>query len=516
LDTTPEEALLYSKDLKADLVFEDTAATHIVICQCKYQPFDKPVDEGDVNDFFSRHGSYMDTEWVRKHGSADAGLALNEYKERVESGFTVSLYFVSTGTASERIVRLAERATQEYAKHNIPVTCELLDFTRLKDYYVRSLSLEESVPERVSIDLPSRQFFEKKEPHRTIVAVIKGNTLRNLSKQYKQALYAWNIRGYLGNRGINQDISETASSDPAHFFYFNNGVSAICTAFELQDNKIVAQNFQVINGAQTVSTLANLEPNSDVEVLFRLTLTQNVKTEKGLNRQIIQYNNSQNLVRVSDFRSNDEIQLFLERELPDTRANGPLPKLKYIRKRAVGRQGYGIGIKLEELAKIRYSWLYEPTIAHSSPKALWTPKDDGGVYEKAFGVDDELQPAWSAATLDECRLAITCYLRFDDTVGEIIEKKPEMRFLKRLRFHALALAGAYFRKSFTEADVTRLLKNKEVFDQFWVSFWATARSVLIDVFSQAEDEGSTMFAFVRSTERWAQMTKRFDRHIAAL
>jgi hypothetical protein len=60
------------------------------------------------------------------------------------------------------------------------------------------------------------------------------------------------------------------------------------------------------------------------------------------------------------------------------------------------------------------------------------------------------------------------------------------------------------------------VKNKDAFDTFWLSFWSTAKGVLVDVFTQAEDEKSTMFAFVRSTERWSQMQRRFSRHLATL
>ena len=516
LDTEPEDALLKSQDLGADLVFESSASNHLLICQCKYQSFDKPVDEGEVNDFFHRHSQFLDSAWVKKHASSDAALALQDYRERIESGYSCAYYFISTGVASERTIQLAERCNREFQESGLPITCELLDFTRLKDYYIRSLSLEESVPEEVILDLPQEQFFLKRDPHLTLVAVIKGNTLRNLSKQYKQALYAWNIRGYLGNRGINQDISDTATNNPDYFFYFNNGVSAICTRLELEGNRVRAKKFQIINGAQTVSTLANLTPDPAVEVLFRLTQTQSVTTEKGFNRQIIQYNNSQNIVKVSDFRSNDEIQIFLERYFDDFKARGPLPKLRYLRKRAVGRRGIGLALRLEDMAKVRYSFLYDPTLVHASPKALWTLEEDGGAYEKAFGIDGGLVSAWSAETLDESLAAVAIYLRINQATKDLAKKSAEVRFLPRLRFHGLSLAGLYLRNSSSQIEYKALTRSMDVFESFWNTFWPLAKAVLVDVYSQAEDSGSTMFAFVRSSERWQQMQKRFTRHLASL
>lgn len=517
LDTEPEDAMFYARDLGADLLFEDETSSHLVLCQCKYQGFNKLVDEKEVNDFFNRHVSYLDTEWVRKHGSGDAGAALEEYAERIAAGYTATYYFVSTGKASERIVSLAQRATEEYATRGVPVACELLDFTRLKDYYHRSLSLEQSIPPRVEFDLPTGQFFLKEKPHRTIIAVVKGNSLQNLSRQYKQALYAFNIRGYLGNRGINQAISKTAADEPGHFFYFNNGVSAICTDFQLTGNHVVAQNFQVINGAQTVSSLAKQSPNAEIEVMFRLTTTESVKTEKGLNRKIIQYNNSQNAVKISDFRSNDSIQVHLENALKEVRPKGPLPKLTYIRKRAVGRKGSGYGVRLEDLAKIRYSFLYEPTLVHESPKALWTPKDEGGSYEKAFGIGDELVSAWSDETLDECLLAILLYRRIDETAKELGKRggDEDMRFLRRLRFHALSLAGRYVKRGVPASDFHRVTRNDNPFNEVWEDFWPLARVILINVFGAAQSQGVTTFAFVRSDEKWQEMEKLFRLQLAA-
>ena len=512
-DTAADDAVLRSNDLCADLVFDDSASRHLLICQCKYQAFGTLVDEGQVNDFFHRHNRFRDRAWVTKHGSKDAQLALQDYGERLSEGYSISLYFITTGEASERTQSLAQKCTNDYRSAGEPVTCELLDFSRLKDYYVRSLSLEQSIPDLVEIDLPSDQFFYKDTPYPTVVAVVKANSLRNLSLKYKQALYAWNIRGYLGNRGINRAISETAAASPQDFFYFNNGVSAICTNLEVEGNKVRASKFQVINGAQTVSSLASQAPNSDVEVLFRLTQTKSVSTEKGFNRQIIQYNNSQNAVKLSDFRSNDDIQIWLERELPSLRHRDVVPKIHYLRKRAVGRKGLGQGLRLEELAKTRYAFLYEPTIVHASPKGLWTLEEDEGFYEKAFGIDGELQSAWSDESLDECLLAIILLIQISEESKRLARTNEDMQFLPRLKYHALSLLGQLVRRR-KDVDITRLLRNHEYYDRFWSESWLIVRGVLTDVYTAAEEDGSTMFAFVRSGERWARMQKRLSRHLA--
>ena len=306
-DTEPDESLLYEKDLKADIVLEDTTRLHILIAQCKFQSVsdNPPIDETEVNDFFNRHEQFLDSAWVRKHGSPQAIDFLGDYAARIEEGYTVEYCFVSTGTASDRTIALVQRCSSGYKAKAIPLTCRLIDFSGIKALYARTRSLEENIPAEVRLLMPESKWIEKASPFPTIVAVIKGNTLRDLHKKHKEALFAWNIRGYLGGRGVNAKIIETAETRGPEFFYFNNGVSAICTNYEINGNELIANNFQIINGAQTVGALAKASANPAVEVLFRLTKTASVKTEKGMNIDIIRYNNSQNIIKTSDFHSND-------------------------------------------------------------------------------------------------------------------------------------------------------------------------------------------------------------------
>jgi hypothetical protein len=241
------------------VLFEDTARSHLLIVQCKYDKLGTAVDEGEVNDFFNRHEKFADHDWVMRHGSSSAKEVFSDYGEKIASGFSASYYFFSTADASPRTHDLSNDCSKSYEKRIISVKCELYDFSKLKDYYIRSQSVELSGPKEVTIMLPEGRFFEKQQPYPTVVAVVKGNALRNLYQQHKESLYAWNIRGYLGNRGINQEIRETAESAPKHFFYFNNGVSAICTEYSLiNKNELNVTDFQIINGAQTISSLNEL------------------------------------------------------------------------------------------------------------------------------------------------------------------------------------------------------------------------------------------------------------------
>lgn len=104
------------------------------------------------------------------------------------------------------------------------------------------------------------------------MAVLTTNALKNIWNTHKGALYAENIRGGLGT-DLNVRMTETLGTRPADFFYFNNGISAICTDFQItQDGPhrtLKAERFQVINGAQTLNAIGSNDYMKEGRVLFR-------------------------------------------------------------------------------------------------------------------------------------------------------------------------------------------------------------------------------------------------------
>lgn len=524
VDIEPEDAMMYGpKDLGADLVFEDSNRKHVIIAQCKYVSLSerKNIDESDVASFINRHAHFSDQVWVRSHASEKAKEALLDYADRISSGWRASYLFFSTGRSTDRIAELVETVNEKYRKDMQPVTCTVYDISGLKDFYIRSQTLEESIPDEVQLQLPRDKWIEKDQPFPTILAIVKGNALRALYQRHKEALFAFNIRGYLGDRGINEAIRTTAEKKPDEFFYFNNGVSAICTDFSIdkKTNLLTAKKFQIINGAQTVGALRQATENPSVEVLLRVTKTLGVATEKGFNAEIILYNNSQNVVKVSDFRANDPIQLWLEKKFAEYKNafRALLPDLVYVRKRGMKKRGRftGTGIKLEDAAKIRYAFLNEPTRAIESPKDMWTRKEDGGVYELAFGLDGKEVELWPDSDFEELLLAIAIFW-FVEEETKAESKNEDLKSFGRLKYHALSLAGLYFRRDQAELLPKNLLADDSRFKMVCQSFWAEARRTLIDAYFDAINrQKTTIVALARNTEQWDQMKRKFSLYIRA-
>jgi hypothetical protein len=140
----------------------------------------------------------------------------------------------------------------------------------------------------------------------------------------RDSLFSLNIRNFVGNTATNKKIVETARSNPERFFLFNNGISCICSSLHVAEDKIEVEGLQVINGAQTVKALVNASRTRGGEVSPWSSLTPTILVRiteipgghgqsQKLRDQVTQFNNTQNVVKVSDFRSNDTVQEHLTR-----------------------------------------------------------------------------------------------------------------------------------------------------------------------------------------------------------
>ena len=130
------------------------------------------------------------------------------------------------------------------------------------------------------------------------------------NKQYP--LFEKNIREYLGGTsGINKGIITTLKkpNERGNFFYYNNGITVICDEAKGDSNYIAIDNPQIVNGCQTVNSIAEVlksENNpddsfSDVYVMVKIIVLE--KKDETFYLDIVKYTNSQNSINEKAFGS---------------------------------------------------------------------------------------------------------------------------------------------------------------------------------------------------------------------
>ena len=230
----------------------------------------------------------------------------------------------------------------------------------------------------------------------------------------RDALFSLNIRNFIGKTSTNKAIIATAKEKPESFFLFNNGISCLCTSLIDHDNRIEVTGLQVINGAQTVKALvgagrrrpgdADPWPKDVPLVLARITEIPSGYGSAGRVRDdVTRYNNTQNVVKVSDFRSNDRVQLLLKDQFKEISRFGK--PVSYVPKRTDYRPPNCEIVRLEEFSKSVYAFLEDP-VAFSGSTSFLFDDSEGGGYNRIFGDGDQ---KWEKMPNDEFRLRASIY-----------------------------------------------------------------------------------------------------------
>ncbi|NQU53660.1 MAG: AIPR family protein [Bacteroidetes bacterium] len=143
---------------------------------------------------------------------------------------------------------------------------------------------------------------------------------RIVNEDEKGFVFDLNVRKYLGNLGtVNKDIKETCSDeDSSHLFWFlNNGVTIVCDKVDPvtdPDNPhMKIENFQIVNGCQTSSSLAIAEKENLLQENTNVILKIFETSDLNLVDKIVLTTNNQNKITNRNLRANDKIQRDLER-----------------------------------------------------------------------------------------------------------------------------------------------------------------------------------------------------------
>ena len=233
------------------------------------------------------------------------------------------------------------------------------------------------------------------ETHPSYVMVVPAMQIVQLYKNSsaRDSLFTLNIRNFIGSTQTNKNIVKTARTRPNHFFHFNNGISCLAKKVTLADSKdrLEAEGLQVINGAQTVKALVRaaeghrLDP--EPSVLVRITeISKGYAAEGTFTTEVTRYNNTQNVIKDSDFRSNDPIQQDLKDKFNYSRFGRPID---YVPKRTDRKKPSSVQIRLEEFAKVIYSFLGDPIKFSGQTSFLFDESENGG-YRLIFGDGQEV------------------------------------------------------------------------------------------------------------------------------
>ncbi|HZL26846.1 MAG TPA: AIPR family protein [Acidobacteriaceae bacterium] len=385
----------------ADFLFRSDDG-QVVIIQAKFRGKDSketPESVGRFCDFPQR--LYMATQGKSQAMHSDL-LELAGQIDWEEDNFR--LFFITTAANSGDAV--VARVDQ-----GITPIPELADFLDRSDFrYLDQSLLNQELREALSSadfsekpivipmlpdsnDVPWCQF--EQGDRALYLGEVSGAVLASILQNHKASLFTMNIRDYVGDTRTNKQIIQTALHNPSNFEYFNNGVTAVAGKIhpDIDAGTLTCEKMSIINGAQTVRALlaavrkkggSQHKPVSNVRVLLRL-MTFDYPKEINFVSEVTKYNNTQNSVKIADFRSNDEVQKDIARRVKNVNLKGRTYEYKNKRSEK-GRNN--IAITLEDLTKAIYAFRFGPDDMYGGTAKLFD-LSPGGLYTQVFPTPEQ-------------------------------------------------------------------------------------------------------------------------------
>jgi hypothetical protein len=277
------------------------------------------VDRGDIQKFFlgirdlivPRYDRFNNKIQERK---SEIDTALRDANTK----FMVVLAY--TGQAE-----LAMNITEDVKSflNDLNDSSDFVSFKSLKQANIYNMIAKGAQGEPINVEVALSNWGENEEPYYGQVA---ASDIAMWWEEHYPSLFAPNIRMFLGDTDVNNNIIKTLKEEPEKFWYYNNGITALCSTikkkpiggstraygvFEIEDLKIV-------NGAQTAGSIAIAARNYPEEVgvaNVSIRFIQLKDSPENFEREVTRNTNTQNKIEKRDFVALDPEQDRIKDEL---------------------------------------------------------------------------------------------------------------------------------------------------------------------------------------------------------
>lgn len=322
-----------TRDQKCDLLYLDEENRTAVLAQA-YLATDLTKTQAPTNkaaDLAVAVGWVLGNERPEALG-ASLRSAAEDLHSAIEAGEidVIELWYSHNLPESQGATDQLERASktarallrQHYPDATIEVRYLEVGRARLEEWY-RSTKSVILVTDK--LDVPASTWVkESGDGWEGVLTSVPATWLSDLNHHYGDQLFSANVRGYMPSRrtarNINYNMEQTARQQPGRFWAFNNGITALVSDVSAvaRSGRLRITGISVVNGAQTTGALAKVSSGDlkTARVMIRFVKA----VDSGIVDDIIKYNNSQNPIKPSDFRSSDRHQDRLRaefRQIPD-------------------------------------------------------------------------------------------------------------------------------------------------------------------------------------------------------
>jgi hypothetical protein len=311
-----------------DAIYFDSAEKTLFIVQSKWsKDATKSIGEADCTKFLNGiqqliRGDFSSfNEKIRKRETE----LNNNLLKRSDVKVSLVIVFSSPQTLASPIeISLNQFLEQQNNVGDTEVfSLEVLNLSRLYSYLSGS-----ATSNKIKLQIALSEWGTMQNPYRAYYGQVRLSDIAQWGVHGKPLLDK-NLRFYRGATDVNDAIESTIADHPQHFWYFNNGITLLCSKIEKtllngdsRDYGIFdCEGVSIVNGAQTVGVIweasnpskTNISLQSDSRVNVRLISLENCPD--GFDVEVTRATNTQNRIQHRDFAALDPTQQRIAQEM---------------------------------------------------------------------------------------------------------------------------------------------------------------------------------------------------------
>jgi hypothetical protein len=184
----------------------------------------------------------------------------------------------------------------------------------------------EAEGDSIKLEVMLHEWGQCKQPYAAYYGQVEASDIAAWWKEHQQNLFAKNLRKFTGSTEVNEAIKATLRTEPAKFWYFNNGITVLCNKLRKKpmgggkrtSGAFVCDGVSIVNGAQTVGcigAIAATDPDSLANARVNVRLISLANCPDEFSTEVTRAANTQNRIERRDFAALDPEQERLRRDL---------------------------------------------------------------------------------------------------------------------------------------------------------------------------------------------------------
>lgn len=239
-----------------------------------------------------------------------------EYASKIEGGIpSCYLFYAATGDWSKRksddLEAAVEEAEQEIGQLNIfkPIDFNPTGFDEIKDLWMSTISpIRASITCEDELNIPTMEGVNQ-----AYISIVEAKTFvddvleDDSENKITPGIFDQNVRHFLGSDNeVNRKIQDTLKDQTKkkRFSILNNGITIVSSNVERVSNKIIIEDFQIVNGCQTSHIL--FKNREELEEGVTLPVKVIETEESDIVDEVVKATNSQTSI--------DDSQMFAVKE----------------------------------------------------------------------------------------------------------------------------------------------------------------------------------------------------------